>query len=99
MIQNSKRGAELSLNVIIIAIIILIVLVVVIIIFSQRFGAFGRTTVDCGAQGGFCVTGEQRSVGGVTVSACPAGQAEIKNTNCPEGQICCINVFGAADRK
>ena len=40
----NKKGAELSLNVIIIAVLVMIVLVVVVIIFSGRTQLFTKTT-------------------------------------------------------
>lgn len=96
--QHNKQGAELSLTVIIVAILVLIVLVVVVIIFSQRFSVFGRTANDCRSQGGHCVIAERQTIGGRSVSVCPAGETEISNTDCPEGQICCITVFGTGKK-
>jgi len=40
----NKKGAELSLNVIIIAVLVIIVLVVLVIIFSGRMGLLTKTT-------------------------------------------------------
>ena len=40
----NKKGAELSLNVIVIAVIVLVVLIVLIIIFSGRSNIFAKTT-------------------------------------------------------
>lgn len=42
--KMNRKGAELSLNVIIIAVIVIIVLVVLVIIFSGRTQIFTRTT-------------------------------------------------------
>lgn len=42
----NKKGAELSLNVIIIAVLVLIVLVVVVIIFSGRIGIFQKGAAE-----------------------------------------------------
>ena len=44
MNKMDKKGAELSLNVIIVAVILLIVLVVLVIIFSGKTGIFAKTT-------------------------------------------------------
>ena len=43
----NKKGAELSLNVIIVAVLVLIVLVVLIVIFSGRIGKFNEGTQAC----------------------------------------------------
>ncbi len=42
----NKRGAELSLNVIIIAVILIVVLVVLVIIFSAKTSIFTQTTTE-----------------------------------------------------
>ena len=94
MIQ-SKKGAELSLTVIIIAIILLIVLVVVAVIFSSKINVFGKTTVDCNTQGGYCANGEaKKGIDGETVYICKdEGATTIQNTNCPSGQACCLPIL------
>jgi len=82
----NKKGTELSLNVIIIAVILIIVLVVVIIIFGGRINIFSKSTASCSARGGYCRSPDQNTKG------CPAGDVEIKNTDCT-GQICCLKVL------
>jgi hypothetical protein len=80
----NKKGAELSLNVIIIAVIVIIVLVVLVIIFSGRTNIFAKITHQ---------TGEQYSVqrcdvpgtGRFCSSVCLAGTEEVKM---PEGFTC-----------
>ena len=54
MIQ-SKKGAEIALNVIIIAVIALLVLVVVIFIFSGRSAVFSKGVSSCETIGGECL--------------------------------------------
>ena len=44
-----KKGAELSLNVIIVAVILLIVLVVLVIIFSGKLGLFTKSSEETSA--------------------------------------------------
>ncbi len=79
----NKKGAELSLNVIIVAVIVLIVLVVLVVIFSGRLGIFGRTTASCETQGGFCTE----------ESECPPGSTRIFDAECEGSQICCLEVI------
>ena len=80
----NKKGAELSLNVIIIAIIVLIVLVVLIVIFTEKTSIFARTTSGCEARGGTCVDG----------TSCPASSAPagFGIQLCDAGKICCIQL-------
>jgi hypothetical protein len=52
----NKRGAELSLNVIIIAALALLVLVIVAIIFMGRTGMFRKESGNCVNMGGYCST-------------------------------------------
>ncbi len=51
-ISKNKRGAEITLQLIIVAVLVLIVLVVLIVIFSQRTGKFVGGVSSCVAQGG-----------------------------------------------
>jgi len=88
----NKKGAELSLNVIIIAIIVIVVLVVVVIIFSGKISLFGKSTVNCQAQGGYCTAPQLTTVGGNSIPSCPAGEAMVKNADCGQ-QICCLKVL------
>jgi len=52
--MRSKRGAELSLNVIIIAALALLVLVIVAVIFMGRAGTFRKESGNCANMGGYC---------------------------------------------
>jgi len=90
MINLNKKGAELTLNVIIVAIIVLIVLVVVVIIFSSKFSVFGKTSSDCATQGGYCNANPVS--GGVLGDQCPAGETKIGNAKCSGNSICCLKV-------
>jgi len=77
--KSNKKGAELSLNVIVIAVLVLIVLAVLIFIFSNKIGGF-RTSVDsCTDKGGKCS------------ATCTDGPL-IQTKDCPSG--CCIPVLG-----
>ncbi|MBW2973342.1 hypothetical protein KY346_03035 [Candidatus Woesearchaeota archaeon] len=80
-----KRGQGLPITTIIIAALALIVLVVLIFIFSGKIRVFSGEMVSCTSKGGFC-----------TSKACVFGyQSEIKNTDCPSGQKCCLTILGA----
>ena len=91
----NKKAAELSLTVIIVVIILLVLLVVVVVIFGSKMNVFGKTTVNCNAQGGKCFptqTYEGRGESKVPLCEEP-GSTTIRNTNCPEGQACCLPVL------
>ena len=89
--MQDKRAMELSLNTIIIAVIILVVLIVVIIIFSTKFNVFGKTTVNCQAQGGYCNSQGLKDF--LSLPACPEGETKL-TANCTSmGDVCCIKVL------
>lgn len=52
--MHNKRGAELSLNVIIVAALALLVLVILAVIFMGRAGIFRQQSGDCTTLGGSC---------------------------------------------
>jgi len=57
--MKNKKGAELSVNVIIVAVIALLVLVVLFAIFTGRMGIFSKgiaSTEACEARKGKCMT-------------------------------------------
>jgi len=77
-----KKGAEMSLNVIIVAIILIIVLIVVIYIFlSQSKTAANETTsiATCQARNGNCLP------------SCPSGTISLGQFSCPTSQYCCVS--------
>jgi len=79
----NKKGAELSMNVIVIAAIVLLVLVVLSIIFLGRIGIFGKSVGDCATKGGVCVARED----------CTDITRLAPGTNCEKdepGTICCV---------
>lgn len=51
---QSKKGAALALNVIIIAVIGLLVLVVILFIFTGKINIFSKGVSDCESLGGVC---------------------------------------------
>ena len=73
----NKKGAELTLTMIIVIVILLIALVVLVIIFSGKTGIFAKTTASCEAQGGECL------------SECPSTHAPLLGGKCETGK-CCI---------
>ena len=88
----NKKGAEISMNVIIIAAIGLLVLVVLSVIFLGRVGTFGEKTGDCEVQGGICA---------VECGSSDFGTENYNKKNpllgCPddasgEAQVCCIPI-------
>jgi hypothetical protein len=97
--MKSKRGAELSLNVIIIAVLCIVVMVVLLYIFGGKIGLF-KSSTTCGAREGTCM----QSLGSICSSEKPImiwtedcecvgdkGTGKTCNTNGKPGQ-CCINV-------
>jgi len=52
--NSNKKGAELSLNVIVIAILVLIVLAILIFILSNKIGGFREGVDSCTDKGGKC---------------------------------------------
>lgn len=81
-----KKGAELSLTIIIVAILLLVALVVIIVIFSGKTGIFARTTSECRAQGGECKEG----------SKCPSTDAYV-GASCEAGSVCCIPLLASQE--
>jgi len=61
--MNNKKGAELSMNVIVIAALVLVVLVVLIVIFSGKIGSFGKGLNNCDST---CVTSSSDCAEGST---------------------------------
>ncbi len=82
---KDKRGAELSLNVVIIAAICLIVLIVLIVVFSSKTKTFSLGSSDCGTMGGICQT-----------AACGEGYAKVTFAKCSQGSTynCCKPAVG-----
>lgn len=84
----NKKGAELSINIIIVAAITLIVLVIVIVIFASKTTNFSKdvnTTQSrlCANQGGFCIMDEECAE---RLSVLGASQAY---PDCVGGTVCC----------
>lgn len=84
--KSNKRGAELSLNVIIVAAIALIVLVILVLIFTGRIAIFRVGIEDCQSKGGTCVpTGQdcpQNNVYLPGASCFVGGQKDTTNAKC-----------------
>ncbi len=88
--RNNKKGAELSMNVIIVAAIALMVLVVLSIIFMGRAGKFATESNLCSNNGGACVntgtcTGAYQKV--TTSGVCLDAAKKLDTT-----KECCITV-------
>ncbi len=76
--MRSKKGAELSMNVVIIAAICLIVLIVLIVIFSTKSRDFSGGVNRCETLGGVC----NAYTGSTTTMACKSGYASVTFGSC-----------------
>ncbi len=92
----NKKGAELSLNVIIIAALGLLVLVVLAIIFTGRTGIFVRESDKCDVKGGTCIAAQTDCAGAydkVVWGACDLnGDSKFHFNNDDGDGYCCISV-------
>jgi len=92
----NKKGAELSLNVIIIAALGLLVLVVLAIIFTGRTGVFVKESDKCNVQGGRCVTAQTDCAGTydrVVRGACDlSGDGNFHFNNDDGDGYCCVSI-------
>lgn len=88
--QINKKGAELSLNVIIIAALALLVLVIVAIIFMGKTGTFTKESGSCTTIGGSCTrtgcTGDERQVS----YNCNLDNDNSQNEGMSIDGVCCI---------
>jgi len=91
----NKKGAELSLNIIIIAVILLIALVVVVIIFSGKMGMFTKGSEETSSpyKAGVC---DVPGTGRYCSDQCFTGGSEVKmdsftcrDTTAGIGKCCC----------
>lgn len=82
--SHSKKGVEMSLNVIVVAALVLITLVVLTIAFTTKFGEFNKQVDDCKAKGGKEMTKEdcEEQDGLVTF--------RIYDDDDPTGEYCCF---------
>jgi len=78
-----KKGAELSMNVIIIAAIALVVLVILVVLVLDRTGPVVDQTKCFGGQG-TCESGD----------SCPSGENQVAGS-CGEGAVCCVKIGGS----
>ncbi|MCX6709955.1 MAG: hypothetical protein NTV63_03335 [Candidatus Woesearchaeota archaeon] len=85
--MKGKKGAELSVNVIIIAVIALLVLVVLFALFTGRLSIFNIGVASCEGKGGTCIP---ETIG------CGEQKYSFPGTNCLKaktgvvGELCCI---------
>ncbi len=92
MLRFNKKGADISITVIIVAAVSLIVLVVLIAIFTGRIGVFSQKIDEqgkniCQNQGGRCITGACDS----TLEVRAFGARCVDGSDQPiPGQICCV---------
>jgi hypothetical protein len=89
--KSSKKGADISLNVIIVAAIALIVLVVLVMIFTGRMSIFNKGITSTDVK---CLDADKRP--GAQVAAATAGcqtnyqQVVGAFTDVAADQICCV---------
>ena len=80
-----KKGASLSINVIIVAIIALLVLVILVVMYMNNMIGFNKGIADCENKGGTCYP---------TAADCPTGYDEYPSWSCADvsgvSQHCCI---------
>ncbi len=88
IISSNKRGAELTLNTIIIAIIVLIVLVVMVLLFTGKIRktSEGITDVERSIDVQKCEIPGARAC--VEAMACSRILTQYQ-ASCPGGQVCC----------
>ena len=91
-LKKEKRGAELTLNVIVIAAIVLFVMVILLLIFTGRIGTVNKEIAKCENKGGTC-----------TLGACPPETRELASYTCDlngdadftttaDDGLCCVGV-------
>ena len=90
---HNKKGAELTLNVIVIAAIVLFVLVILLLIFTGRIGGFQKESAKCETQGGICTLGAcAENARMVSTLACDLnGDGDTKDGPGADG-VCCVSV-------
>ncbi len=86
--MHNKKGAELTLNTIIIAVIVLIVLVVMVLIFTGKIRETGKgiTEVEQSIDAGKCEIPGARTC--VETPRCTRILTQFQ-ASCPSGQVCC----------
>ena len=82
----NKKGAELSMNVIIIAALALVVLVIIIALFVGKMNIFTKQSDTCINNGGRCVEDEKDCIGPYeNIQSGP-------NYRCEKDRFCCVGV-------
>ncbi len=88
-----RKGAELTMNVIIVAVLALIVLVVLLVIFTGRTSTFSKGLKDCASLQGVCSGKIDIRDDKVTKIDCGGRGAPVYNTNCEtEAKGCCVEI-------
>ena len=94
----NKKGAELSMNVIIISVIALVVLVVLVVVFVNKMGGVVSQTDTCSNNGGRCVenardcSGAYEQVRTGSNYICPGADPKDSRDN----EICCVGLSTVA---
>ena len=94
MVKIGKKGAELSITVIIVAILALLVLAVLSFIFMGRFEGWGRGVSSCTDKSGVCAAqcGDSAYNTEDKNFALPASVAKCPDSGTGEPQKCCTAI-------
>lgn len=93
-VRLEKKGAELSVNLIIVAILALLVLVIMSLIFTGRIGIFRKSVDSCTSFGGSCV-GDASMCAGSYQRIERSGVCDLNPENDPnslDDGLCCVSV-------
>lgn len=91
--RDNKKGAELTLNVIVIAAIVLFVMVILLLIFTGRIGEWGKQVVKCETKGGVCAIGGcAENARAVDAWKCDMDGDGTTNEGPGVDGVCCISV-------
>lgn len=90
--KMNKKGAEMSMSIIVVAVIVLLVLVVISVIFMGRMGQTRKTLETCSTNGGSCTdvtvgcvsANYEKEITGVCFQA---DQKTVDTT-----KVCCVKV-------
>ncbi len=93
-VQLKKKGADLSVNLIIVAILALLVLVVMSLIFTGRIGMFRKSVDSCASLGGSCVMDESVCSGQYQrIERSGVCDLNLENDpGSPDDGLCCVGV-------
>ncbi|MFC1648984.1 hypothetical protein ACFL1B_06045 [Nanoarchaeota archaeon] len=77
--MSSKKGIEMSIQLVIVAALALLILVIVVLIMSRSSGTFSSSVNEC----------DERGSGWTCSGSCPSGTVFYSRGMCPNDQVCC----------